>query len=163
MKPAVWSICLVWIGLHLIACPQSALAIREADIQRLTAAGIDGAALAAIVEEKVIETVAFTVDELVTLKKQARLSNETIRLLVKERSFLKNREPVVYGKEVQPIRLSTVEDILALKRAGMSDDIIQAVILVSSESTEARDRERAWRMLERMGFVLDGRGKPGGP
>lgn len=163
MKPMGWSICLAWIGLQLIAGPQQALAVREADIQRLTASGIDGAALTAIVEEKVIETVAFTVDELVALKKQARLSNETIRLLVKERSFLKNREPVVYGKEVQPIRLSTVEDILALKRAGMSDDIIQAVILVSSESTQARERERAWRMLERMGFVLDGRKETGAP
>lgn len=157
MNRVGWYIGLVWVGLELIVGPYPAFAIREADIQRLTAAGIDGAALAAIVEEKVIETVAFTVDELIALKKQARLSNETIRLLVKERSFLKNREPVVYGKEVQPIRLSTVDDILALKKAGMSDDVIQAIILVSSESTQARDRDRAWRMLEQMGIVIDGR------
>ncbi|MEW6260173.1 MAG: hypothetical protein AB1547_09730 [Thermodesulfobacteriota bacterium] len=157
MNRVGWYIGLAWVGLQLIVGSHQAFAIREADIQRLTAAGIDGAALAAIVEEKVIETVAFTVDELIALKKQARLSNETIRLLVKERSFLKNREPVVYGKEVQPIRLSTVDDILALKKAGMSDDVIQAIILVSSESTQARDRDRAWRMLEQMGIVIDGR------
>ncbi len=162
MRPVAY-IYLTWIGLLLIAGPQQALAIRATDIQRLTAAGIDGAALATIIEEKVIETVAFTVDELIALKKQARLSNETIRLLVKERSFLKNRQPVVYGKEVQPLRMSTVEDIVALKRAGMSDEIIQAIIQVSAESTQTQDRERAWLMLEQMGIVVDSRKGPGVP
>ena len=138
----------------------NSFAISEGDLKRLMAAGIDGSALAAILEEKTVETVAFTVDELIALKQKGHLSNETIRMIVKNRSFLKNREPVVYGKEVQPIRLSSVEDILALKKAGLSDEVIQAVVRATSESTETSDREKAWKMLREMGIVIDGRQRP---
>ncbi|WP_028325739.1 hypothetical protein [Desulfatirhabdium butyrativorans] len=159
MRRRAGSIILTIVAMVLILAFNS-FAISEGDLKRLMAAGIDGNALAAILEEKTVETVAFTVDELIALKQKGHLSNETIRMIVKNRSFLKNREPVVYGKEVQPIRLSSVEDIIALKKAGLSDEVIQTVIRATSESTETSDREKAWKMLNEMGIVIDGRQRP---
>lgn len=159
MKRRAGKIILTIAAMVLIPAFNS-FAISENDLKRLTAAGIDGNALAAILEEKSIETAAFTVDELIVLKQKGHLSNETIRMIVKNRSFLINRGPVVYGKEVQPIRLSSVEDIIALKKAGLSDEVIQAVVRATSESTEKSDREKAWKMLNEMGIVIDGRQRP---
>jgi hypothetical protein len=127
------------------------------DIHRLNKAGLSADSIQLIIKEKVIETCAFTVQEIVDLKIHARLSEKTLQMLITEGSFLKDRSPVVYGQDVNPGRLTTVADIIELKRAGVSDDIIQAIIISGSSSQNASDRDNAWQMLNRMGIVVDTR------
>jgi hypothetical protein len=127
------------------------------DIQRLSRAGLGGDTIQLIIKEKVIETCAFTVQELIDLKAKARLSEKTLQVLISEGSFLKDRSPVVYGQDVQPVRLTTVDDIIKLKQAGVGDDTIQAIIISGSGDRSASDRDNAWRMLNNMGIAVDAR------
>ena len=108
-----------------------------------------------IIREKVIETCAFTVQELIDLKTKARLSEKTLQVLITDGSYLKDRSPVVYGQDVKPASMATVADIMALKWAGVSDDVIQAVLISGSGSRSQSDRDRAWQMLNNMGIVVD--------
>ncbi len=130
------------------------------DILRLNKAGMGSETIELIVREKIIETCAFTVQELIDLKTQARLSDKTLHILITEGSFLKNRSPVVYGQDVKPVSLTTVADIIELKRAGIGDDIIQAIIISGSGSRNESDRDKAWQMLNNMGIIVDSRKKP---
>ncbi len=130
------------------------------DILRLNKAGMGSETIEIIIREKIIETCAFTVQELIDLKTQARLSDKTLHILITEGSFLKNRSPVVYGQDVKPVSLTTVADIIELKRAGIGDDIIQAIIISGSGSRNESERDKAWQMLNNMGIVVDSRKKP---
>ena len=129
------------------------LGLDQHELVFLKQAGIEDETLRVIMREKVIETAAFTVDEIVELKK-AGLSGDTIRLIVKERSFLRDREPVVYGTDVRPVRLVTVEDIIKLKEAGIGDDVIQAIIYVI-QNHGGQDQQKAWKMLRDMEIRID--------
>ena len=120
----------------------------------LKQAGFSDATVQVLVEQKTLETYAFSVQELVALKK-AGLSEETIQLVVREGSFMKNREPVVYGKELRPITFTTANDIIELKKAGVSDEIIAAIIVYGSQDSDDRERERAWEMLNNVGLIVD--------
>jgi hypothetical protein len=122
----------------------------------LKQAGISDETIQVLVEEKALETAAFTVQELVALK-ESGISEETIRLVVREGSFMKDREPIVYGKELRPISFTTAQDIIDLKNAGISDDVIKAIIVYGSEDSCEEDRDRAWEMLTNMGIVVDQR------
>ena len=122
----------------------------------LKQAGISDETIQVLVREKTLETVAFTVKELVDMK-QAGLSEETIQLVVREGSFMKNREPIVYGKDLRPLSFTTTQDIIDLKNAGMSDEVIKAIIVYGAENSDDEDRDRAWEMLNNMGIVLDTR------
>ena len=135
-----------------------ALGLESEDIVRLKKAGLEDETIRLLIREKSIETGAFTTQEILALKK-AGLKDETIRLLVKENSFLKDREPIVYGKDVRPIKLTSSEDIIRLKNAGVSDDVIKA-ILTALNSQNADERDRAWRMLESLEIRIDKRGTP---
>jgi hypothetical protein len=128
------------------------------DIHRLTKAGLGADTIQLIIKEKVVETCAFTVQELIDLKTKARLSEKTLQVLIAEGSFLKDRSPVVYGlDDVKPVNLTTVSDIIKLKQAGVGDDTIQAIIVSGSDARSASDRDNAWRMLNNMGIVVDTR------
>jgi hypothetical protein len=127
------------------------------DIHRLNKAGLNPETIQLIIKEKVIETCAFTVQELIDLKINARLSDKTMQTLITEGSFLKNRSPVVYGQDVKPVSMASVADIIELKRAGVSDEIIQAILVSGSESRSESDRDNAWQMLNKMGIVVDTR------
>jgi hypothetical protein len=81
-------------------------------------------------------------------------------MLIVEHSFMKDRQPVVYGKNTQPLRFTTVSDVIALKQAGLSDDVIQAIV-VAIRNEDNADTRRAWRMLNRMGIIVDQRGVSG--
>ena len=118
------------------------------DIVQLKQAGLSDKTIQLIVKEKVIETAAFSVDDIVNMKK-AGLSDKTLQILISESSFLENSEPIVYGRETQPIRHITVQDVINLKNNGVSDSVIQSVIEATNASDE-KDRERAWRMLDNM-------------
>ncbi len=109
-----------------------------------------------MVEEKIIETCAFTVKEIVDLK-NAGLSDETIRILIKHGSFMKERAPVVYGKDIKSIKFNTVKDIIELKNAGISDEVIRAIITYASKDSNDEERGKAWDMLKNMGIIVDKR------
>jgi len=127
------------------------------DINRLTKAGLSGDTIQLIIKEKVVETCAFTIDELIDLKTKAKLSDKTIQVLISEGSFLKDRSPVVHGQDMKPLSLTSVDDIIKLKQAGISDDVIQAIIITGSGSQNESDRDKAWQMLNNMGIVVDSR------
>ena len=48
----------------------------------------------------------------------------------------------------------TADDIIALKNAGLSNDVIQAIIRVVGDSTDAERRD-AYRLLEGMQIRVD--------
>jgi hypothetical protein len=152
MNKLFWTI----LGISLISAT-TGWGISGEDIHRLNKAGLGAETIQLIIKEKVIETCAFTVQELIDLKTHARLSEKTMQTLISEGSFLKNRSPVVYGQDVKPVNMTTVADIIELKQAGVSDDIIQAIIISRSDSRNESDRHKAWQMLNNMGIVVDTR------
>ncbi|RPJ72493.1 MAG: hypothetical protein EHM15_09150 [Desulfobacteraceae bacterium] len=111
------------------------------------------ATLELIVRERLIETAAFTVDEIVALK-AAGVGDQALDAILAEGSFLKERAPVVYGRELRPIRFTTVKDIIELKNAGVSDAVLEAIIAVSRSAADV-DREAAFRLLREMGIWVD--------
>ena len=144
--------------LFLIIFLPVGLGLKSEDIVRLKKAGLEDETIRLLIREKTAETGAFTTEEILALKK-AGLKDETIRLLIKENSFLKDREPIVYGRDVKSIKLTSAEDIIRLKKAGVSDEVIKA-ILTALNSQHADERERAWRMLESLEIRIDKRGTP---
>ena len=125
------------------------------DLVELKKAGISDRTIQLIIKEKVIETAALSVDEIVNMKKVG-VNEKTLRILIKECSFLSNSEPIVYGRETQPIRHISAQDVINLKNNGVSDSIIQSVIEATKSSDEI-DRERAWHMLENLNLRIDTR------
>jgi hypothetical protein len=123
----------------------------------LKKAGISDQTIQVIAAEKVIETAAFSIDDIVSMKK-AGLSEKTLRIILKDGSFLRNSEPIVYGRSTQTVRNISPEEVINLKENGVSDEVIQSVI-EASKSDDAQDRERAWRMLENMNLLLIERGR----
>ena len=118
------------------------------DIIELKKAGVSDKTIEIIVKKKVIETAAFSVDDIVNMKK-AGVTEKTLRILIEEGSFPVNAEPIVYGRETQSIRHISAQDVINLKNNGVSDSIIQSVV-EATKSSDEKDRERAWRMLENM-------------
>jgi hypothetical protein len=146
----------IFYGLFLLlACALTAEALSSKGVIQLKKAGVSDRTIQAIIQEKVIETAAFSIDEIVAMK-QAGVGETTLQMLIKEGSFLKNSEPVVYGKDTRPIRFTTARDVIELKKAGLSDEIIQAMIAVTGERYYS-EREEAYRLLRGMGIVVDTR------
>ncbi len=147
-------ISLTMIALILIfmeVVPAQAMSVET--MVELKKAGLSDATIQMAAREKVIETVAFTAEELIQLK-QAGFEERTIQVLIQERSFMRGPQKVVYGRDTRPLRLSSVNDIIALKDAGMSDDVIQAIVKVAG-SRKDEDYYRSWEMLENMNLEVD--------
>ena len=125
------------------------------DMVKLQKGGIDGETIQVILQEKVIETCAFTAQEILDLKR-AGMNNATIRKVVQSASFMRDTEPIEYGKDIRPIRFSSVKDLIELKEAGISDEVIQAIVS-GIEKKDSEDYDRAWQMLENMGLIIDKR------
>jgi hypothetical protein len=106
-----------------------------------------------MVAERTIETAAFSVDEIVSMK-SAGIGEKTLQALISEGSFLKDREPIVYGKDLRSLRLTTAADIIELKRAGVSDELLRAIVAVSRSDADI-DRQEALRQLAEMGIWVD--------
>ena len=140
-----------FILLWLIAA--STFGLRSEDIVRLKKVGISDTTIQLMVREKVVETAAFSVQEIIDLKK-AGLSEKTIQMVIREGSFLKDTAPIIYGKDVRSIEFTTADDIIALMNAGVSNEVIQAIITVVGESTDT-DRRDAYRLLENMEIRVD--------
>jgi len=133
---------------------QAGLCISGEEIIKLKKAGISDETIKLMIKEKTIETCAFTAEEIVNLKK-AKVSDQTIRMLIKEGSFMKNAGTVVYGKDIRPIKFATVEDIIKLKNSGLSDEVIEAIIVVTGKTGDDIQRERAWAMLKSMEINIE--------
>lgn len=130
--------------------------LRSEELIRLKKAGLHDDTIQLLIQEKSIETGAFTVEEILSLK-QAGFSETTLRMLIAENSFLKDRQPVVYGENLHTVRFTTINDVIRLKEAGLSDEVIQAILLVVQDGYSG-DRQRAWDMLNSMGIWVDKRG-----
>ena len=63
---------------------------------------------------------------------------------------MKDREPVVYGKICGPVRFTTAADIIELKKAGVSDEVLQAIVAVNRRDSDV-DRDAALKQLRDMG------------
>ena len=134
------------------AAPEG-LALSAGEAVRLKKAGLSDATLEVIAREQVIETAAFTADEILAMKR-AGIGEQALRAILSAGSFLKEREPVVYGREIRSIHFTTARDIIKLKEAGVSDAVIEAVVAVSRRDADA-DRDRAYRLLQEMGIEVD--------
>ncbi len=131
------------------------LCLDAKDILKLKNGGISEETVLILIEEKIIETCAFTVEEILSLKR-AGMTNETIRKIVMSASFIKDNKIIEYGKEIRPIKFSSVKDIIELKNAGISDEVIQAIVSGSLKK-ENEENDNAWKMLENMGLIVDER------
>jgi len=134
---------------------QPAATLSGKGVLQLKKAGISDQTIELIAKEKVIETAAFTVDEIVAMKK-AGVGETTLQMLVKEGSFLKNSESIVYGDSTRSIRFTSAQDVIELKQAGLSDEVIQAIIAVTGERYYSQEEE-AFDLLRGMDIVVDGR------
>ena len=143
-----------WI-LALIIAAQPAESLSGKGIVQLKKAGVSDRTIQVIIQEKVIETAAFSIDEIVAMK-QAGVGETTLQMLVKEGSFLKKSEPIVYGKDTRHLRFTTARDVIELKKAGLSDEVLQAIIAVTGERYYSQ-REEAYGLLRGMGIVVDTR------
>jgi len=130
-----------------------AFALDSKDMVRLKTAGISEETIQTIIDEKVIETCAFTVQEILDLKK-AGISDEAICKIIKKGSFMKDTAPVVYGNNASSIKSMSTKDIIELKNAGVSDDVIKS-ILSGSMNRDDEEHRRVWNMLENMGLIVD--------
>jgi hypothetical protein len=136
-----------------LAVPAPAGALDAQSLARLKKAGIEDATIEVMVRERSIETAAFTVDELLALKR-AGVGEPALRTLISEGSFLKDREPVVYGNELRSIRLTTANDIIRLKQAGVSDEVLQAIVAASRRGSDV-EREQALQRLQETGVWVE--------
>jgi hypothetical protein len=144
---------LAFAGVLAILAASDALGLDAAGILRLKQAGVGDATIELLIRERSVETAAFTVPEIVALK-AAGIGEDTLQTLIREGSFMKDREPVVYGNELRSIRLATAQDIIRLKEAGVSDDVLQAIVEVSRRDADI-GREQALQSLREMGIWVD--------
>ena len=123
------------------------------DAVRLKKAGVSDQTLEVMAKEKTIETAAFTVDEILAMK-AAGVGENTLQTILAEGSFMKDREPIVYGKELRSVRFTTAADIIELKKAGVSDEVLQAIVAVNRRDSDV-DRDAALKLLRDMGIWVD--------
>lgn len=150
-----------YLILLLSVAVQPAAALSGKGIVQLKKAGVSDQTIAVIAQEKAIETAVFSIDDIVAMKK-AGVAETTLQMLVKEGSFLRNSQPIVYGDRTRSIRFTTARDVIELKQAGLSDEVIQAIIAVTGERYYSQ-QEEAFDLLRGMGIVVDTRKDRRGP
>jgi hypothetical protein len=128
-------------------------AMDGAGIARLKRAGVGDATIELIVKERILETAAFTVEDILAMK-AAGIGEAALQTLMREGSFMKDRGPVVYGRDLRSMRLATVEDIVRLKQAGVSDEVLQAIVAASRRGAD-NERDQALRRLQETGVWVD--------
>jgi hypothetical protein len=138
----------------LIAALSAAQALDGASLMRLKRAGVSDATIEVLVRERAIETAAFSVEEIVAMK-AAGMGDKALQAVVAAGSFMRDREPVVYGNSMKPLTLSSPADLIAMKQAGVSDEVLQAIALVSRGGGEAFERQQALEILRNSGIWVD--------
>lgn len=155
MKSLIWV--LFWmLVVFLPSAP--ALSLDTKDIITLKKAGLGDGVIQTVMDEKVIETCAFSVKEIVEMK-QAGMSDESIAGIIKKGSFTKDTKPIVYGTQTKSIKSLTPDDVIAFKKAGVSDEVLNAIVSGSFDDNDPEYR-RAWNMLDNMGLIVDGGSRP---
>ena len=144
---------LVIAGVLAIFTATNSLGIDAEGIVRLKKAGVGDATIELMVKERTVETAAFTVQDIAAMK-AAGIGEAALQTLIREGSFMKDREPVIYGNELRSIRLTSAADIIQLKEAGVSDNVLQAIVEVSRRDADA-DRDQALQTLREMGIWVD--------
>jgi len=139
----------------VLAAASAAWALDGRSVARLKKAGVSDPTLDLLARERTVETAAFTVDEILAMK-AAGIGEKALQTLISGGSFMKDREPVVYGNDLRSVRLSTVQDLIALKKAGLSDDVLRAIVALNRPSSEV-EREEALRLLNQMGIWVEPR------
>jgi hypothetical protein len=142
-------------GVLAIFTATNAIGIDAGGIVRLKKAGVSDQTLELMAKERTLETAAFTVEEIIAMK-AAGIGEKALQTLIRDGSFMKDREPVVYGNGLRSIRLATAEDIIALKKAGVGDDVLRAIVAVNRPNSDL-EREEALRMLSGMGIWVEPR------
>ena len=69
---------------------------------------------------------------------------------------MKGPKTVVYGETTKTLKSISPEDMVKLKKAGISDDVLKEIARGSIDSDD-KDHRRAWDMLNSMGLLVDGR------
>ena len=144
---------LVCALMGVMVMTSTAFGLDAKDAVRLKKAGVSDQTLEVISKQKIIETAAFTVEEILAMK-AAGIGENTLQTILAEGSFLKDREPVVYGKDLRSIRFTTAADIIELKQAGVSDEVLQAIVAVSRRDSDV-DRDGALKLLRDMGIWVE--------
>ncbi len=145
----------------IIITAQPAATLSGNGVIQLKKAGVSDQTIEVIAKEKVIETAAFSIDDIVAMKK-AGVGETTLQMLIKEGSFLRSSEPIVYGDRTRSIRFTTAQDVIELKQAGLSDEVIQSIIAVTGERYYSQ-QEEAFDLLRGMDIVVDTRKGRRGP
>jgi hypothetical protein len=145
----------VLAGVVVILIAGHSLGMDAEGIVRLKKAGVSDGTLELMARERTVETAAFTVDEIIAMK-AAGIGEKALQAIISEGSFLKDREPVVYGNELRSIRLTTAADIIALKQAGVSDEVLWAIVAASRPYADL-EREEALRLLRETGLWVEQR------
>ena len=140
----------------LVVAVRGGQAISTRNLAKLKNAGVSDATIAVLIQQKTLETAAFSVEDIVQLK-QAGISEKTIQMLLQESSFLRQRRPIVYGRQVRSLQFTSVQDIIDLKNAGIGDEVLQAIIAVTADPNPD-DTQRAWEVLNNMGLRIFWRG-----
>ena len=142
----------------LLVAVRPGQAISSHGLIKLKNAGVSDGTIAVLVQEKTLETAAFSVEDIVQLK-QAGIAEKTIQMLLKESSFLRQRRPIVYGQQTRALQFTTAQDVIELKKAGVSDEVLQAIIAVSTPPN-TYDTQKAWEILDNVGLriFLPGKG-----
>jgi len=141
----------------LLVAVRSGQTISSGSLIKLKNAGVSDGTIEVLVQEKTLETAAFSVEDIVRLK-QAGISETTIQMLLKESSFLRQRRPIVYGRQTRALQLTTAQDVIELKNAGLSDEVLQAIIAVSAQP-DTYDTQKAWEILDNVGLRIFLRGE----
>lgn len=144
---------LVLAGALAVFTAAHSLAVDADGMVRLKKAGVSDQTLELMAKERTVETAAFTVDEIIAMK-AAGVGENALQTLIREGSFLKDREPVVYGNQLRSVRLATAADIIALKQAGVGDEVLRAIVAASRPDSDL-DREEALRLLRETGIWVD--------
>lgn len=153
MRRSICSFIILVVILFGICNPASALDPK--DMAELTKAGLNGKVIQTIIDEKAIVTCAFTVEEIIDLKKSG-LSNDAIAGIVKKGSFMNGPKTITYGGSTKSLRSVSPEDMIKLKNAGISDDVLKEIAR-GAINRDDEEHRRAWNMLTNMGLVVDGR------
>ncbi len=125
-------------------------------VVRLKQAGVGDGVLAALVQEKSLETAAFTVEEIVKMK-NAGVGDAALVEMIKEKSFISGKKEIVYGEDVRPATRATVSDIMKLKEAGISDEVINAIVKNQAVDPGIEEQRRALEILKDMNLMIDTR------
>ena len=148
--------CCLSLFLLFSLCPGSSFGIGSDELARLGEAGIGSSVIHALEKEKILETSALSVDDIIALNK-AGYSDKDISAYIYHRSFLKNATPRTYTNFDASSKIVEIdiEDLEYLKEIGFSDDVIKAVVFNQAAPDEGAKRREVLDMFENMGLLLD--------